>query len=88
MLEETGQMIAWIVSPACNSPAGFTFDPSGGRATYWRGDAQARLADGDRKSHLLRRVPHSILNDDGNHRESAKMTSTDIFVQCLPPRLC
>jgi 3-oxoacyl-[acyl-carrier protein] reductase len=34
-LEEAAQMIAWIVSPACSFTSGFTFDLSGGRATYW-----------------------------------------------------
>jgi 3-oxoacyl-[acyl-carrier protein] reductase len=33
-LEEVSQMIAWIVSPACSFTTGFTFDLSGGRATY------------------------------------------------------
>ncbi len=33
-LEEAAQMIAWIVSPACSFTTGFTFDLSGGRATY------------------------------------------------------
>jgi 3-oxoacyl-[acyl-carrier protein] reductase len=33
-LEEVAQMIAWIVSPACSFTTGFTFDLSGGRATY------------------------------------------------------
>jgi 3-oxoacyl-[acyl-carrier protein] reductase len=33
-LEEAAQMIAWIVSPACSFTSGFTFDLSGGRATY------------------------------------------------------
>lgn len=34
-LDEAAQMIAWIVSPACSFTSGFTFDLSGGRATYW-----------------------------------------------------
>jgi len=33
-LEEAAAMIAWIVSPACSFTTGFTFDLSGGRATY------------------------------------------------------
>ena len=33
-LEEAARMIAWIVSPACSFTTGFTFDLSGGRATY------------------------------------------------------
>lgn len=33
-LEEAAEMIAWIVSPACSFTTGFTFDLSGGRATY------------------------------------------------------
>ncbi|MGH6931429.1 MAG: SDR family NAD(P)-dependent oxidoreductase [Dongiaceae bacterium] len=33
-LGEVAQMIAWIVSPACSFTTGFTFDLSGGRATY------------------------------------------------------
>lgn len=33
-LEEAAMMIAWIVSPACSFTTGFTFDLSGGRATY------------------------------------------------------
>jgi len=33
-LAEAAQMIAWIVSPACSFTTGFTFDLSGGRATY------------------------------------------------------
>jgi NAD(P)-dependent dehydrogenase (short-subunit alcohol dehydrogenase family) len=33
-LEEVSEMIAWIVSPACSFTTGFTFDLSGGRATY------------------------------------------------------
>ena len=33
-LDEAAQMIAWIVSPACGFTTGFTFDLSGGRATY------------------------------------------------------
>ncbi len=33
-LEEVAAMVAWIVSPACSFTTGFTFDLSGGRATY------------------------------------------------------
>ncbi len=33
-LEEVAQLIGWIVSPACSFTTGFTFDLSGGRATY------------------------------------------------------
>jgi 3-oxoacyl-[acyl-carrier protein] reductase len=33
-LEEAAKLIAWIVSPACSFTTGFTFDLSGGRATY------------------------------------------------------
>lgn len=33
-LSEAAEMIAWIVSPACSFTTGFTFDLSGGRATY------------------------------------------------------
>jgi 2-dehydro-3-deoxy-L-rhamnonate dehydrogenase (NAD+) len=33
-LDEAAQMIAWIVSPACSFTTGFTFDLTGGRATY------------------------------------------------------
>jgi 3-oxoacyl-[acyl-carrier protein] reductase len=33
-LAEAARMIAWIVSPACSFTTGFTFDLSGGRATY------------------------------------------------------
>ena len=33
-LQEAAQLIAWIVSPACSFTTGFTFDLSGGRATY------------------------------------------------------
>jgi 2-dehydro-3-deoxy-L-rhamnonate dehydrogenase (NAD+) len=33
-LDEAARMIAWIVSPACSFTTGFTFDLSGGRATY------------------------------------------------------
>ncbi|HEY4162019.1 MAG TPA: SDR family NAD(P)-dependent oxidoreductase [Dongiaceae bacterium] len=33
-LDEAAQMIGWIVSPACSFTTGFTFDLTGGRATY------------------------------------------------------
>ena len=33
-LDEVAATIAWIVSPACGFTTGFTFDLSGGRATY------------------------------------------------------
>jgi 2-dehydro-3-deoxy-L-rhamnonate dehydrogenase (NAD+) len=33
-LEEAARMIAWVVSPACSFTTGFTFDLTGGRATY------------------------------------------------------
>ena len=33
-LQEVAAMIAWIVSPACSFTTGFTFDLTGGRATY------------------------------------------------------
>lgn len=33
-LQEAAAMIAWILSPACSFTTGFTFDLSGGRATY------------------------------------------------------
>jgi NAD(P)-dependent dehydrogenase (short-subunit alcohol dehydrogenase family) len=33
-LAEASQLIAWIVSPACSFTTGFTFDLTGGRATY------------------------------------------------------
>jgi 2-dehydro-3-deoxy-L-rhamnonate dehydrogenase (NAD+) len=33
-LDEAAQIIAWIVSPACSFTTGFTFDLTGGRATY------------------------------------------------------
>jgi 2-dehydro-3-deoxy-L-rhamnonate dehydrogenase (NAD+) len=33
-LDEVAQLIAWIVSPACSFTTGFTFDLTGGRATY------------------------------------------------------
>ena len=33
-LNEVAAMISWIVSPQCSFSTGFTFDLSGGRATY------------------------------------------------------
>jgi 3-oxoacyl-[acyl-carrier protein] reductase len=33
-LEEVAAMAAWIVSRECSFTTGFTFDLSGGRATY------------------------------------------------------
>jgi len=33
-VQEVAEMLAWIVSPACSFTTGFTFDLSGGRATY------------------------------------------------------
>ena len=33
-LEESAQLIGWIVSPACSFTTGFTFDLTGGRAVY------------------------------------------------------
>ena len=33
-LQEAAACIAWIISPACGFTTGFTFDLSGGRATY------------------------------------------------------
>jgi len=33
-LDEVARMIAWIVSPACSFSTGYTFDLTGGRATY------------------------------------------------------
>ncbi|MBL9033649.1 MAG: SDR family oxidoreductase [Rhodospirillaceae bacterium] len=33
-LTEAAQLIAWTVSPACSFTTGFTFDLTGGRATY------------------------------------------------------
>jgi NAD(P)-dependent dehydrogenase (short-subunit alcohol dehydrogenase family) len=33
-LDEAAKLIAWIVSPACSFTTGFTFDLTGGRATY------------------------------------------------------
>jgi NAD(P)-dependent dehydrogenase (short-subunit alcohol dehydrogenase family) len=33
-LNEVAAMIAWIISPECSFSTGFTFDLTGGRATY------------------------------------------------------
>jgi 3-oxoacyl-[acyl-carrier protein] reductase len=33
-VEEIANMVAWIASPECSFTTGFTFDISGGRATY------------------------------------------------------
>ena len=33
-LDEAAAMIAWIISPGCSFTTGFTFDLTGGRATY------------------------------------------------------
>ncbi len=33
-VDEIGAMVAWIASPECSFSTGFTFDLSGGRATY------------------------------------------------------
>lgn len=33
-VEESAEILAWMVSPACSFTTGFTFDLSGGRATY------------------------------------------------------
>jgi 3-oxoacyl-[acyl-carrier protein] reductase len=33
-IEETAAMVAWIAGPECSFCTGFTFDLSGGRATY------------------------------------------------------
>jgi len=33
-IEEVAAMVAWIASPACSFTTGFTFDLTGGRATY------------------------------------------------------
>jgi len=33
-LDEVARMVAWIVSPACSFNTGYTFDLTGGRATY------------------------------------------------------
>jgi 3-oxoacyl-[acyl-carrier protein] reductase len=33
-IEEVGRMVSWVVSPGCSFTTGFTFDLTGGRATY------------------------------------------------------
>jgi 2-dehydro-3-deoxy-L-rhamnonate dehydrogenase (NAD+) len=33
-VEEVAELVAWAVSPACSFTTGFTFDATGGRATY------------------------------------------------------
>jgi 2-dehydro-3-deoxy-L-rhamnonate dehydrogenase (NAD+) len=33
-IEEVGRMVSWVVSPACSFTTGFTFDLTGGRATW------------------------------------------------------
>jgi 3-oxoacyl-[acyl-carrier protein] reductase len=33
-VEEIASMVAWVASPECSFTTGFTFDISGGRATY------------------------------------------------------
>ena len=33
-IEELAAMVAWIASPECSFTTGFTFDLTGGRATY------------------------------------------------------
>ncbi len=33
-VQEAAEMLSWMVSPACSFTTGFTFDLSGGRATY------------------------------------------------------
>lgn len=33
-IDEVGEMVSWIASPACSFTTGFTFDLTGGRATY------------------------------------------------------
>ncbi|MBY4866355.1 SDR family NAD(P)-dependent oxidoreductase [Burkholderia sp. Bp9017] len=33
-IDEVGRMASWVVSPACSFTTGFTFDLTGGRATY------------------------------------------------------
>jgi len=33
-VEEAAEVLAWMASPACSFTTGFTFDLSGGRATY------------------------------------------------------
>ncbi|MEP6482023.1 MAG: SDR family oxidoreductase [Rhodoglobus sp.] len=33
-VDEVGEMLAFMISPGCSFTTGFTFDLSGGRATY------------------------------------------------------
>lgn len=33
-IDEVGEMVSWVASPACSFTTGFTFDLTGGRATY------------------------------------------------------
>jgi 3-oxoacyl-[acyl-carrier protein] reductase len=33
-VEEVAELVAWVASPACSFTTGFTFDLTGGRATY------------------------------------------------------
>jgi 3-oxoacyl-[acyl-carrier protein] reductase len=33
-VEEIAAMVAWVASPECSFTTGFTFDISGGRASY------------------------------------------------------
>lgn len=33
-LSEAAELIGWILSPSCSFTTGFTFDLTGGRATY------------------------------------------------------
>ena len=33
-IDEVGAMVSWIASPECSFTTGFTFDLTGGRATY------------------------------------------------------
>lgn len=33
-ISEAAEMAAWIISPSCSLTAGFTFNLSGGEATY------------------------------------------------------
>ena len=33
-VQEVAEIVAWVASPACSFTTGFTFDLTGGRATY------------------------------------------------------
>jgi len=33
-VDEVAELVAWVASPACSFTTGFTFDLTGGRATY------------------------------------------------------